>query len=61
MNGVNTVAAQAFRLNGNNGYYDEVGGYHCEAIGYDPHGNWCGECCRGSCASCPEYTKKEGA
>lgn len=43
-----------------NGFYDEVGGYHCEGVGYDPPGNWCGECCHDSCATCREYTKKEG-
>lgn len=34
------------------GYYDAVGGYHSEGIGYSPLGEWCGECCWESCEQC---------
>ena len=33
-------------------YTDEVGGHHDSAIGWNPHGVWCGECTRASCKSC---------
>ena len=35
------------------GYFDEVSGYHSEAIGWNPHGIWHGECTRASCNGCP--------
>lgn len=31
------------------GFYDAVGGYHSEGIGFSPMGEWCGECCFESC------------
>lgn len=34
------------------GYIDEVGGYHANGVGYDPKGEFCGECCRESCKGC---------
>ena len=34
-------------------YYDEVGGYHDCAEGWNPNGVWCGECTRPSCKGCP--------
>ena len=37
----------------NDGYLDEVGGFHSEAIGWNPHGIWHGECTRASCKDCP--------
>ena len=37
----------------NDGYFDEVGGFHSEAIGWNPHGIWHGECTRASCKGCP--------
>ena len=40
-------------------YYDEVGGYHDCAIGWNPNGVWCGECTRISCANCPSRNSKE--
>ena len=40
-------------------YYDEVGGYHECAIGWNPNGVWCGECTRISCANCPSRNSKE--
>lgn len=33
-------------------YYDEVGGFHDCAIGWNPKGVWCGECTRVSCRDC---------
>ena len=41
------------------GYYDEVGGYHDCAEGWNPNGVWCGECTRISCANCPSKDIKE--
>lgn len=35
------------------GFYDAVGGYHSEGIGFSPSGEWCGECCWESCEQCP--------
>lgn len=37
----------------NDGYFDEVGGFHCDAIGWNPLGIWHGECLRASCKGCP--------
>ena len=42
------------------GYYDEVGGYHDCAEGWNPNGVWCGECTKESCADCPSRYNKEG-
>lgn len=33
-------------------YYDDVGGFHDSAIGWNPNGVWCGECTRLSCRDC---------
>ena len=41
------------------GYYDEVGGYHDCAEGWNPNGVWCGECTKKSCANCPSKDIKE--
>lgn len=41
------------------GYYDEIGGYHDEAIGWNPNGVWCGECTNASCINCPSKDIKE--
>ena len=41
------------------GYYDEVGGYHECAIGWNPNGIWCGECTSLSCANCPSRYEEE--
>lgn len=38
-------------------YKDEVGGFHEDAIGWNPQGVWCGECTRGSCKGCPNRHK----
>ena len=40
-------------------YFDEVGGYHDCAEGWNPHGVWCGECTNKSCANCPSKNMKE--
>ena len=41
-------------------YYDEVSGFHSAALGWNPNGVWCGECCRRSCKNCPSrYSKEE--
>lgn len=40
-------------------YYDEVGGFHSAAIGWNPNGVWCGECTRISCKNCPSRHSKE--
>lgn len=37
----------------NDGYFDEVSGFHSEAIGWNPHGIWHGKCTRVSCKGCP--------
>lgn len=41
-----------------NGFYDSVGGYHSEGIGFSPSGEWCGECCFESCEQCQNYAQK---
>lgn len=41
------------KYNDDDGYFDEVGGYHSEAIGWNPYGIWHGECTRASCNGCP--------
>lgn len=33
-------------------YYDEVGGFHDGAVGWNPNGMWCGECTIASCKDC---------
>lgn len=37
----------------NNGYFDEVGGFHEDAMGWNPLGIWHGECTRETCKGCP--------
>lgn len=39
------------------GFFDSVGGFHRDGIGYSPNGEWCGECSRNSCESCVIYTR----
>ena len=34
-------------------YYDEIGGFHDAAEGYNPNGVWCGECTKLTCLNCP--------
>lgn len=44
----------------NEGFYDEVGGYHDCGIGWSPEGTWCGECTSASCKYCPNVIKEKG-
>ena len=41
-------------------YYitDEIGGVHTDGVGYDPEGNFCGECTRESCVGCGPWTER---
>ena len=41
------------------GFYDAVGGYHSEGIGFSPTGEWCGECCFESCEQCKNYAQNK--
>lgn len=43
----------------NEGFYDEVGGYHDCGIGWSPKGTWCGECTFASCKYCPNVIKEK--
>lgn len=44
----------------NEGFRDEVGGYHDCCIGWNPQGVWCGECGSITCKGCPnEFVKKK--
>ena len=38
-------------------YYDNVGGFHDSATGYNPIGAYCGECTKLSCEGCASRTK----
>ena len=38
-------------------YYDDVGGFHDSATGYNPVGTYCGECTKLSCKGCASWTK----
>lgn len=40
-------------------YYDEIGGFHSAAMGWNPNGIWCGECTRISCSNCSSRDVKE--
>lgn len=40
-------------------YYDDVGGFHDCAIGWNPNGVWCGECTKVSCRDCPSRDSEE--
>ena len=40
-------------------YYDEVGGFHSAAVGWNPNGVWCGECTNRSCKDCPSRYSEE--
>lgn len=40
-------------------YYDDVGGFHDCAIGWNPNGVWCGECTKASCRDCPNRDTEE--
>jgi hypothetical protein len=38
-------------------WFDEVGGYHKDGLGWSPNGNSCGECVRETCKFCPAIDK----
>ena len=38
-------------------YYDDVGGFHDSGMGWNPNGNWCGECSKLNCKNCPNIIK----
>ena len=38
-------------------YYDDVGGFHDSGMGWNPNGNWCGECSKLTCRECPNVVK----
>lgn len=38
--------------NNKEAYYDDVGGFHDCAEGWNPNGVWCGECTMLSCRDC---------
>lgn len=40
-------------------YYDDVGGYHDCATGWNPKGMYCGECTMVSCRDCPSRDLEE--
>lgn len=41
------------------GYTDEVGGYHVAGTGYSPSGSYCGECCSSTCKDCVSFKVEE--
>ncbi|MCM1324393.1 MAG: hypothetical protein NC218_09590 [Acetobacter sp.] len=36
-------------------WMDSVGGQHAEGLGWDPCGNFCGECSSDDCSTCHRY------
>ena len=42
-----------------NGYYDEVGGFHEGGCGTSPSGEFCGECSKQSCKDCVVWKKEQ--
>lgn len=40
-------------------YYDDIGGFHDAGMGWNPNGNWCGECSKSTCRECPNIKSKE--
>ena len=40
-------------------YYDDIGGFHDSGMGWNPNGNWCGECSKFNCKNCPNKTSEE--
>jgi len=40
-------------------FYDAVGGYHEDGCGFDPDGDFCGECGSTSCATCEIWHRKQ--
>lgn len=41
------------------GFYDKIGGYHAEGVGYSPKGEFCGECGWSSCEGCKYASQEE--
>lgn len=41
------------------GFYDDIGGYHEAGMGWNPNGNWCGECSQSTCRECPNKIQQE--
>lgn len=39
-------------------YIDEIGGTHSGGLGWDPDGEYCGECCKCSCATCHVWKRR---
>ncbi len=39
------------------GFHDSAGGYHEGGCGWDPNGNFCGECSEADCAGCPAWRR----
>lgn len=39
-------------------YIDEIGGTHSGGLGWDPDGEYCGECCKYSCAECHVWKRR---
>ena len=31
----------------------DIGGFHDSGMGWNPNGNWCGECSTSNCRECP--------
>ena len=40
-------------------YYDDVGGFHDSATGWNPKGMYCGECTMESCRECSSRDMEE--
>lgn len=41
------------------GFYDEIGGYHSEGLGWNPQGVFCGECSSMTCIECSFRDEKD--
>ena len=48
-------------LESDDGFYDEVGGYHEGGCGTGPDGVFCGECSSSSCAGCEVWRRRREA
>lgn len=38
-------------------FVDEIGGTHSEGVGWNPNGEFCGECSYGNCADCGVWNR----
>lgn len=43
------------QLKADEGFHDDAGGYHEGGCGWDPNGNFCGECSCGDCGQCQTW------